>query len=372
MCRETTSSNNNNRSFTTQYNYGNESEFILCCKGRPFAVLVSPSLQTPTSTLMDYDLARSLGLKLTDLQCRRYTLAGNRFRILGRVTTAVQCVQNGKVGSTFHLRCDVVADLYATLDTHCVASANLEQYLGSQETIMIVDDGYESRAPARAAPPGPGATCPPGPAQETPLLATPPRPSASTAAPSLVPSTPPRASVTSPTAAARSPPRSPPGFPTTPQYGATAATRARSVPSIPVVQWVKEDGQQMSPLEANITALGAIFHNADVHSPDDCQESFILEEVDPEGELEDDYDGKTIFKLKNRLSYKFGHGRNVCSKAKCFNNKDQKFPSNCGFNPQWMLPANFTPCGSKCRGGFCPCLITYPDDQYHREEENEN
>merc|ERR1712218_322567 len=237
---------------------------------------------------------------------------------------------------------------------------------------MIVDDGYESRAPARAAPPGPGATCPPGPAQETPLLATPPRPSASTAAPSLVPSTPPRASVTSPTAAARSPPRSPPGFPTTPQYGATAATRVRSVPSIPVVRWVKEDGQQMSPLEANITALGAIFHNADVHSPDDCQESFILEEVDPEGELEDDYDGKTIFKLKNRLSYKFGHGRNVCSKAKCFNNKDQKFPSNCGFNPQWMLPVTFTPCGSKCRGGFCPCLITYPDDQYYREEENEN
>ena len=139
-----------------------------------------------------------------------------------------------------------------------------------------------------------------------------------------------------------------------------------------MVQWEKEDGQAMSPLEANVTALGAIFRNADVHSPDDCQESFILEEVDPEGELDDDYDGKTIFNLKNGLWYKFGHGRNVCSKAKCFNNKDQKFPSNRGFNPQWMLPANFTPCGSKCRGGFCPCLITYPDDQYYREEENEN
>ena len=64
-----------------------------------------------------------------------------------------------------------------------------------------------------------------------------------------------------------------------------------------MVQWEKEDGQTMSPLEANITALGAIFLNADVHSPDDCQESFILEEVDPEGELDDDYDGKTIFYL---------------------------------------------------------------------------
>ena len=142
------------------------------------------------------------------------------------------------------------------------------------------------------------------------------------------------------------------------------------MPSIPVVQWVKEDGQTMSPLEANITALGAMFHNADVHSPDDCQESFILEEVDPNGDLYDDYDGKIIFKLTNRLVYKFGHGRNVCSKAKCSNM--QQFPSNCGFNPQWMFPNNFTPCGPKCRGGFCPCLVTYPNANFlMREEEGE-
>ena len=140
MCRETTASNNNNRSYTTQYNYGNESEFILCCKGRPFAVLVSPSLQTPTSSLLDYDLVRSLGLKLTDLQCRKYSLGGSKYRILGRVTTAVQCVQNGKVGSTFHLKCDVVSDLYTTLDTHCVASAGLQQHLGTQETIVMIEE----------------------------------------------------------------------------------------------------------------------------------------------------------------------------------------------------------------------------------------
>ena len=94
MCK---SKSNRNNYFTTTYSYGNnENEFVLCCKGRPFAVLVSPKLTTPTSTLMDYDLVRSLGLQLTNLQCRKFTYAGYKLRVLGRVTTAVQCVQNGK------------------------------------------------------------------------------------------------------------------------------------------------------------------------------------------------------------------------------------------------------------------------------------
>merc|ERR1711994_1187986 len=90
---------------------------------------------------MDYDLVRSLGMQLTDLQCRKFSYAGYKLRVLGRVTTAVQCVQNGKLGHTFHLKCDVVSDLYTTLDTHCVASAGLQQHLGTQETIIIGDDG---------------------------------------------------------------------------------------------------------------------------------------------------------------------------------------------------------------------------------------
>ena len=93
MCKTTAT----NTFFTTRYKYGNnDNEFILCCKGRPFAVLVSPNLPVPTSTLLDYELVKSLGLKLTDLQCRKYSLGGSKYRILGRVTTAVQCVQNGK------------------------------------------------------------------------------------------------------------------------------------------------------------------------------------------------------------------------------------------------------------------------------------
>ena len=350
--------NSNNNGVTTRYKYGNnDAEYIFTCKGRPFAVLVSAHLPTPTSPLLDYDLVRSLGLKMTDLQCRKFSYAGNKLRILGRVSTAVQCLDEGKVSGNYHLKALVVSDLNNMLDTHCVASAKMQQQMTAREVVTFDEEDEEDLCTYSGA------------------LKTPSR---SRAAPTQLP----RSAASSPRSVpAGSPPRSPrtpPGFPATPQYaaGASAAASApahatsRPVPSIPVVQWVKEDGQTMSPLEANITALGAMFHNADVHSPDDCQESFILEEVDPNGDLYDNYDGKIIFKLTNRLVYKFGHGRNVCSKAKCSNM--HQFPSNCGFNPQWMFPNNFTPCGPKCRGGFCPCLVTYPNANFlMREEEGE-
>ena len=91
--------------FTTAYEYGSaDKEYVFCCKGRPFAALVSSSIPTPTSTLLDYDLIKKLGLKMTDIQCRKFFFAGNKMRILGRVSTAVQCVQGGKLSGNFHIK----------------------------------------------------------------------------------------------------------------------------------------------------------------------------------------------------------------------------------------------------------------------------
>jgi hypothetical protein len=81
---------NNNQAFTTRYSYGNtDSEYVFTCKGRLFAVLVSDNLPTPTSNLLDFDLVKSLGLKVIDLQCRKFAFAGNKRRILSRLSTAV-------------------------------------------------------------------------------------------------------------------------------------------------------------------------------------------------------------------------------------------------------------------------------------------
>ena len=79
---------------TTSYTYGDtDKEYVFSCKGRPFAALVSPNLPIPTSTLLDYDLIRKLRIKMTDVQCRKFQFGGHKMRILGRVSSAVQCVQ---------------------------------------------------------------------------------------------------------------------------------------------------------------------------------------------------------------------------------------------------------------------------------------
>ena len=66
---------------TTFYQYANdEKEYVFCVKGRPFACLTSPHLPTPTASLIDYELVRSLGLKMTDLQCRKFSYAGFKMR----------------------------------------------------------------------------------------------------------------------------------------------------------------------------------------------------------------------------------------------------------------------------------------------------
>ena len=77
---------------TMFYQYGNnEKEFVFCVKGRPFPCLVSPYLPTPTASLLDYNLVRDLGLKL---QCQKFSFAGFKMRILGKVSVTVQCVHN--------------------------------------------------------------------------------------------------------------------------------------------------------------------------------------------------------------------------------------------------------------------------------------
>ena len=77
--------------FTTSYQYGSsDEEFVFACKGRPFATLVSENLPIPDTNLIDHHMVRDLGLKISNLQCRKFHFAGHIMRILGRVSTTVQ------------------------------------------------------------------------------------------------------------------------------------------------------------------------------------------------------------------------------------------------------------------------------------------
>ena len=336
--------NYSNNTFTTRYSYGNtDSEYVFTCKGRPFAVLVSDNLPTPTSNLLDFDLVKSLGLKVTDLQCRKFSFAGNKLRILGRVSTAVQCLDQGRVSGNYHIKGFVVSDLNTLLDTHCVASGRMRQQMATKETIVIPDDVEEACALSPAAAPRP------------PPAAAPVKPPPPARTP-RAPRSPPQAPRSPPPA-----PRSPPGFPT-PHYPTSPGTT--EVATVPVLR-LEADGRQMSPRAANIRALGTAFNNADLQTNED-EMTWALEEIDSEGgynALAYDNDGYDYtFQLRNGLNYNYGHGRNRCSFKKCTDPEKyavQGFPANCAFNKAWWLPDQFKPCGDKCEGAFCYCLRWY-------------
>ena len=116
------------------YKYGNdEKEYVFCVKGRPFPCLVSPYLPTPTASLLDYDLVRSLGLKMTDLQCKKFSYSGFKMRILGKISLTVQCIHDGVSSGTFHIKANVVLDLAKNLDTECVAGTKMAAQLRGEQ-----------------------------------------------------------------------------------------------------------------------------------------------------------------------------------------------------------------------------------------------
>ena len=314
---------------TMFYSYANEEkEYVFCHRGRPFPCLVSPYLPTPTATLIDYNLVKDLGLKMTDLKCEKFSYSGFKMRILGKISASVQCINDGVSSGSFHIRANVVKDLEKNLDTECVAGNKMAAQLRGEKVSQSPSPGPRSPStPPRGAP---------SPAPSVPAAA-PPR----TPPPRKYPSW------------MKTPPRSPPGFPS-PLYAASPG-----IVNIPVLE-VSNNGHEMSPRSANLSALAAAFNDADMHADEDLQ-IWAIKDIE-DGETEYDNDGNLNYYLDNGRYYQCGHGRAKCSSMKC-SNRDQydvkEFPNNCGFHPQWRLPDKFQPCDDDCQGGLCPCLSLY-------------
>ena len=192
--------------------YANEDqEFIFCSKGRPFGCLVSPHLPTPTSNLIDYNLVREVGMKMSDLQYTKMSFAGNKLRVLGKVSVTVQTIHNGLASGNFHMKANVVLDLSKCLEIECIAGVKLAKQLDDKESYGLGADDFSTCSSSATSSP----TSTP---RRTPPPARPPAPAA----------TPPR------TASQTPPPRpsSPPGFPVQPQYRDTVprSSQPRSRP----------------------------------------------------------------------------------------------------------------------------------------------
>lgn len=307
---------------TMKYIYGNqEEEFVFCHKGRPFAVLMSPHLPTPSSTFIDHLLVKELQLKMTDLQCKKLSYCGKKLRILGKISCTIQCVKDGNVVGNFFLKASVVEDLKEHFDTHGIAGNKMASLLqgDSVEGTNCTSSGAPS--PARSdTSTGSDATIPSeystptrnllqriAGGHQSPTEESPPRPA-----------TPP------------SPRRSPPGFPASPRHQAL-----------------------MSPLSTNRKKLREMFQDADLE-PHDHGQLTVLLQTDPGGQVTYDTNGVTTFLTSDGGRYTLGHGRDRCFQSQCLNS--QSVPNNCVFASHWTYPNNFQFCGQDCRGAFCSCL----------------
>ena len=325
---------------TTFYQYANEEkEFVFCCKGRPFACLTSPHLPTPTASLIDYELVRSLGLKMTDLQCRKFSYAGFKMRTLGKISTAVQCVIDGVSQGTFHVKANVILDLAKNLDTECVAGVKMATQLESKEGNCTYS----------------GAFTPPRTSHTTSPSSTPASNHSDCSTPTKIllqkiedgakspvesPSDLRRSEAARALVAARAKqsPRSPPGFPTTPQYRPQPAAA-------------------LSPLTANIRQLDEMFNGADVQ-PHDHAELRVLRNQDHDGQVTYN-NGLTNFYSTDGFVYELGHGRKKCTMQRCYDEANAFVPHNCAFSGHWTFPSSFRSCGPNCQGAFCPCIRLY-------------
>ena len=104
-------------------------EFVFACRGRPFSVLTAPQFPTPAFTMVDHNLIRELKLRMTDLQCLKLSYGGHKLRILGKVSTSVQCIQDGVPAGNTHFKAHVIQDLYQIFDTHSIAGVKLSDKL---------------------------------------------------------------------------------------------------------------------------------------------------------------------------------------------------------------------------------------------------
>ena len=114
---------------TLCYDHPDQREFVFTIKGRPFSMLSTLKLPVPSTSLIDYNLVRDLGLKMEELQCSKFSYGGSRFRILGKISQTIQTIKDGVVSGTAHLSGAMVGNLTATFDTQSIAGKKMTEFL---------------------------------------------------------------------------------------------------------------------------------------------------------------------------------------------------------------------------------------------------
>ena len=118
-------------------NFPIQREFVFSMKGRPFSMLSSQSLPVPSVSLIDFNLVNDLNLKMSDLQCAKFSYGGQKLRILGRISQTVQTITDGVISGTVHIRANVVEDLRKTFDCHSIAGKKMMEMLSKENAATV-------------------------------------------------------------------------------------------------------------------------------------------------------------------------------------------------------------------------------------------
>ena len=312
-----------------------EKEYIFCIKGRPFGCLVSPHLPTPTSTIIDYNIVRDIGMKMSDLQYTKFSFGGQKMRILGKVSFTVQTIHNGLASGNFHMKANVVLDLFKNFEIESIAGVKIQKQLEGRNSNCTYSGALST-----------GSSTP-----STPRSSPPPSRAA----------TPPKARSPSPPKAPPTP-KSPPGFPAQPQHLGSVPRKAQTPPYVTRKPRISVSMLTALPDDTirgrNLHHLEAAFCNADIML-DTNRELRALHEADPQGRVTVDENRIMTFTTTGGLKYELGHGRNRCHPAMC-QDRTENIPNNCGYLVgQWLIPYGFQPCGPTCRAAYCPCINDY-------------
>ena len=100
--------------------------------------------------MVDLNLIRDLNLRMTDMQRSELLYGGQKLRILGKVSTSMQCIVDGMPAGNMHFKAHVIQDLYKLFDTHSIAGFKLSQKLIGPAFQLFPDNISETEPTANA------------------------------------------------------------------------------------------------------------------------------------------------------------------------------------------------------------------------------
>jgi len=122
-------------------------DYTFICKRIPFAVSCTSTLPAGPYNYIDLDLVNKMRIPLLNIKVTRMCLHGHDVRAVGFIEQTVQCVSDGRVQGTVHLRAKVVRDLFNLLNVDCVASTSTYTRLTGHEPPRPPPDYPDAEAP---------------------------------------------------------------------------------------------------------------------------------------------------------------------------------------------------------------------------------